>query len=620
MKVWNESQKRSCVITMIIAAVVLFLVTGISAGFSSNKCVLVEAESFSDLGGWSNDQQFMDQMGSPFLLAHGLGEPVEDAKTTVELPSKGKYRIWVRTRDWVAQWKVPGTPGKFRVLINGKAAKATFGTEGAKWHWQDGGIVEIRHKKIELSLDDLTGFEGRCDAILLSADTNLIPPDDAPGKWRRKLLHISEKPELAGEYDLVVIGAGVAGMTTAISASELGLSVALINNRPVLGGNSSSECRVGFAGRVCFKPYPNVGLLTKEISWSYGGAKRKFRFPTPQEAHVYQLKRLKEAKVDLFLNYHVNVVKTDSGQITEVGAQNIVNSKLLSFKGRWFADCTGDGCVGFLAGADFDMSPVHMGRTNLWKPKNTGKPSPFPRCPWAIDLTEKPFPGRGGKWECPNHRFRSFWGWFWESGFERDPIEEGEHIRDNNFRAMYGAWDCVKNVDKNYENHKLNSAVYISGKRESRRLLGDVILTAQDIKSGKKYPDGCVPAAWDLDVHIANPWFTDKVGHKKGFTQDPFISDAPMGKNTKYSPRPYWIPYRCLYSRNISNLFMAGRDISVTHYALGATRVQPTTGMMGEIVGMAASLCKKHNIDPRRVYPNHIDELKSLMKKGVGKN
>ena len=105
MKVWNESQKRSCVITMIIAAVVLFLVTGISAGFSSNKCVLVEAESFSDLGGWSNDQQFMDQMGSPFLLAHGLGEPVEDAKTTVELPSKGKYRIWVRTRDWVAQWK-----------------------------------------------------------------------------------------------------------------------------------------------------------------------------------------------------------------------------------------------------------------------------------------------------------------------------------------------------------------------------------------------------------------------------------------------------------------------------------------------------------------------------------
>ena len=193
MKVWNESQKRSCVITMIIAVVVLC--TGISAGASGGS-ILVEAESFTDLGGWSNDQQFMDQMGSPFLLAHGLGEPVEDAKTTVELPSKGKYRVWVRTRDWVAQWKVPGTPGKFRVLINGKAVKTTFGTEGAKWHWQDGGIVEIRHKKIELSLDDLTGFEGRCDAILLSADTNLIPPDDAPGKWRRKLLHISPAKSL----------------------------------------------------------------------------------------------------------------------------------------------------------------------------------------------------------------------------------------------------------------------------------------------------------------------------------------------------------------------------------------------------------------------------------------
>jgi len=586
-KVKKNPKKLFIRTTILLSLIILFSYS------MSAEAVLIEAESFQDTGGWVNDQQFMDQMGSPFLLAHGLGEPVKDAKTTVQLPSKGKYRVWVRTRDWVAQWKAPGAPGKFQVMIDGKAVKTIFGIEGVKWHWQDGGVVEIRQDTVELRLHDLTGFEGRCDAILLSADIDNIPQDDAPATWRRELLGISETPELAGEYDLVVVGAGIAGMTTAISASELGLNVALIHNRPVLGGNSSSEARVGLVGNLCFKPYPNVGLLTKEISWSYGGTERKYRFSTPEEAQAYQLKKLKEAKVDVFLNYHVNAAKTNTmGQITEVSAQNIINSKRLTFKGRWFADCTGDGTVGFLAGADFDMSPVRMGSTNLWSITDTGKSSPFSRCPWAIDLTEKPFPGRRGKWECPNWRFRDFGAWYWESGFEHDPFKEGEHIRDTNFRAMYGAWDCVKNIDKDYENYKIASAAYISGLRESRRLLGDVILTVQDMKSSKAYPDGCVPASWNLDVHIPNPWFTDRVADKEGFTLDPFIADAPMGENTRYSPRPYWIPYRCLYSRNIPNLFMAGRDISVTKYALGAVRVQPTTGMMGEIVGMAASICK----------------------------
>src|SRR5512138_2535900 len=103
--------------------------------------VFVEAEQFADLGGWDLDQQSMDQMGSPYLLAHGLGVPVKDAVTSLKFPSAGTYRVWVRTRDWVAPWKAPGTPGKFQVLIDGKALKQTFGTEGAEWHWQDGGTA-----------------------------------------------------------------------------------------------------------------------------------------------------------------------------------------------------------------------------------------------------------------------------------------------------------------------------------------------------------------------------------------------------------------------------------------------------------------------------------------------
>ena len=130
----------------------------------SRRTVLLEAERFQNLGGWVVDSQFMDQMGSPFLLAHGLGTPVRNATTTATFPVTGTYRVWVRTRDWVAPWKAPGKPGRFQVLVDGKALPTTFGVEGAAWHWQPGGTVQISAKQAKVALHDLTGFEGRCDA------------------------------------------------------------------------------------------------------------------------------------------------------------------------------------------------------------------------------------------------------------------------------------------------------------------------------------------------------------------------------------------------------------------------------------------------------------------------
>src|SRR5271166_6578377 len=121
--------------------------------------LLVEAEAFDGYGGWVLDQQFMDQMGSPFLLAHGLGTPVKDATTKVRVPRQGTYHVFVRTRDWVATWKAKGSPGRFQVLVGGKPLAATFGTEGAQWHWQSGGTAEITGPQISLALHDLTGFE-----------------------------------------------------------------------------------------------------------------------------------------------------------------------------------------------------------------------------------------------------------------------------------------------------------------------------------------------------------------------------------------------------------------------------------------------------------------------------
>ena len=590
--------------TMTILTVGVLVTTLVAQ--AAGREVLIEAEAFDDRGGWVVDQQFMDEMGSPFALAHGLGVPVKDASTVVTFPAAGKYHIWVRTRDWVAPWKAPGTPGKFQLLVDGKAVKTTFGTGGAKWHWQSGGAVEITNTKTVVALHDLTGFEGRCDAIVFSSDPKFKPPEDLKtmAPWRRKLLGRPETPPDAGKFDLVVVGGGIAGTAAALSAARLDAKVALIQDRPVLGGNNSSEVRVWLNGRMNFQPYPRIGDLVHELD-----QKRRAHYGPSNTADLYEDDRKialvrAEKNISLFLSHRANGVEMSKGRIAAVIAENITTGKRLRFVSRTVADCTGHGVIGALAGAEFQMTRKgHMGRCNLWNVVKTDKPAPFPRCPWALDLGDKPFPGRksGG--------LKSLGVWFWESGFDHDPFAKGEYIRDWNFRAMYGAWDALKNVDKLYPNHKLNWAAYIAGPRESRRIVGDVLLGGKDVVAGKVWPDACVPCTWSMDLHLPNKKY------EKGFEGDAFISRAHYTSFKK----PYWLPYRCLYSKNVANLFMAGRDVSVTHEALGTVRVMRTCGMMGEVVGMAASVCKKHDTTPRGVYKDHLDELKKLMKSGVGK-
>ena len=171
-----------------------------TAATASAAQVLVEAEGFDDPGGWVVDQQFMGRMGSPVLLAHGLGTPVADAVTTVTFPSAGTYRVWVRTRDWAATWNATGAPGRFQVLINGKPLATTFGTEGANWHWQDGGAVKIESRTARLALRDLTGFNGRCDAILFASDPSFRPSNEgkALADLRRSLLGLDTEPADGG--------------------------------------------------------------------------------------------------------------------------------------------------------------------------------------------------------------------------------------------------------------------------------------------------------------------------------------------------------------------------------------------------------------------------------------
>ncbi|MDD4788510.1 MAG: FAD-dependent oxidoreductase, partial [Pirellulales bacterium] len=214
--------------------------------------MFVEAESFADPGGWVLDTQFIQIMGSPYLLAHGLGEPVGDAVTTVTFPETGRYRVFVRTKDWVARWNAPGTPGKFQLIVDGKPLAETFGTKGADWHWHEGGEVSIEKRQVEVRLHDLAGFGGRCDAILFAKHAAYVPPNgnQPHAAWRQRLLGLPDEQVATDQFDLVVVGGGYSGCGTAISAARMGLKVALIQDRAVRGGNSRSEVRVWPQGKT----------------------------------------------------------------------------------------------------------------------------------------------------------------------------------------------------------------------------------------------------------------------------------------------------------------------------------------------------------------------------------
>ncbi len=435
---------------------------GLTANQLAATEVLVEAESFQDRGGWSLDTQFIRVMGSPYLLAHGLGRPVKDATTEIQVPAPGEYRVLVRTKDWVARWKAPGQPGRFQVLINGKPLSETFGTRGAEWFWQDAGTVTLTDTKVQLALHDLTGFEGRCDAILLTDDPDYTPPSDAEilPAWRRTLLGLPADPVEREPYDLVVVGGGYSGMGTAIAAARMGCRVAFLQDRPVLGGNGSSEVRVWANGLMRRGEFPRVGEIIDEFddnaSKSPGTAEE---FGDDLKEQVVRA----EPNIELFLNHHAYDVEMDGQRIAAVLALDTRTGEPSRFPARLFADCTGHGTIGDLAGADWEMTPKErMGMSNMWAWEELDEPVEFPETPWALDLEMKDFP-------YPRDHHGQ---WFWESGFDKDPIQEAEAIRDWNLRAVYGAFNAMKNRDgrDQHRNAQLTWIAFIGGPRESRRL------------------------------------------------------------------------------------------------------------------------------------------------------
>jgi hypothetical protein len=576
--------------------------------------ILVEAESFNNKGGWVIDQQFMDIMGSPYLMAHGLGDPVENAETAITITQAGTYRLFVRTRNWVAPWTKEEGPGRFQVLLDGKALEKTFGTGSGAWNWTDGGTVVLRENEYKLGLKDLTGFNGRCDAIVLTTDPDFLPPDDIEqlARFRSKQLGIPKKPIDAGEFDLVVVGGGMAGTCTALSAARLGVKVALIQNRPVLGGNNSSEVRVHLGARINVEPYPALGNLVNEIGPSRGG--------NAQPGDYYEDDKkinavYKENNISLFLNHHANGVQVKNGKISKVIAQHIETGRILAFSAPLFADCTGDGTIGVMAGAEYmsgresrstfneptapeKEDQLTMGVSVQWFSEKTDDPDPFPDLSWGIEMSEE-------KAEAVTRG-----DWDWETGMDKNMITEFEKIRDYGMLVVFSNWSYVKNhstAKHEFTNERLKWVAYIGGKRESRRLIGDFVLTETDLTEQRVQPDGTAPTTWTIDLHYPAP------ENKELFPGQEFKSIA-----RHIEIYPYPIPFRCLYSTNINNLMMAGRNISVSHVALGTIRLMRTGGMMGEVIGMAASLCKEKDVLPADIYHTYFSDLKELMTVGVG--
>ena len=570
------------------------------------QTVFVECESFEQKGGWALDQQFMDEMGSPYLLAHGLGKPVADASTSVNIPEAGKYKVWARTYNWTSPWSEKPGPGKFQIRIGKKTLKIVLGNTGRNWGWQYAGELALKAGKTTLALHDLSGFDGRCDAIYLSMDGT--EPKEFSIAERRAMLGLPEKPASAG-YDFVVVGGGISGMCAAVAAARQGLKVALVNDRPILGGNNSSEIRVHLGGTIEVGPYPALGRMQREFGHSKKG--------NAQPAENYEDGKKQswieaEPNVTLYAGCRAVAVEKSAGNlISAVLIRNIESNEETLLAAPLFSDCTGDGTIGYLAGADYrygregkaefgeSLAPDEpdtfvLGASVQWYSKQTPKPSKFPVFEYGLNFNDS------------NVQKVTMGEWTWETGMLHNMTTEFEYVRDYGLLVIYSNWSWLKNHIKTYPDRELDWVAYVSGKRESRRLMGDYIYKQDDIDKCVYHEDASFTTTWSIDLHFPDPEVTAD-----------FPGEEFKTKTIHNRIYPAAVPYRCLYSRNIDNLFMAGRDISVTHVALGTTRVMRTCGMSGEVVGLAASVCNRHDALPRDVYRKYLTELQALMKKGA---
>ncbi|HEY4064929.1 MAG TPA: FAD-dependent oxidoreductase [Puia sp.] len=411
-------------------------------------------------------------------------------------------------------------------------------------------------------------------------------------------------PERKAEHrsykaDLVVVGGGLSGACAAITAARAGIKVILVSDRPVLGGNASSEIRLWILGATSHMGNNNrwarEGGVVDEIL-----VENTYRNPEGNPVifdTVLLDKVVSEVNITLLLNTIVyKIEKASDSEISSVTGFCSQNSTTYELGAPLFCDASGDGIIGFLSGAAFRMGAESrgefgekfapskeygelLGHSLYFYSKDTGKPVKFIPPAYALkDIKGIP-------------RYRNFRAgedgcrlWWIEYGGRLDTVHDTETIKWELWKIVYGVWDHIKNSGEfaDAETLTLEWVGTIPGKRESRRFEGDYILRQQDVVEQREYEDAIAYGGWALDLHPADGVYSDQQGcmqyHSKGV---------------------YQIPYRSIYSRNISNLFLAGRIISATHVAFSSTRVMATCALTGQAAGMAAALCTRYGVKPR---------------------
>ena len=570
--------------------------------------VWVEAESFTDYGGWVVDTQFTHKMGSAYLLAPGVLKPVAPASAKVAIPRAGTWRLWVRTKDWLPEF----SPGQFVVEVAGTRSRTLGASRREGWTWENAGDFALAAGEAAVSLVDLTGALTRCDALLFTSDLAYVPPEGAAAlaAERRHLTGDDGKVSDCGTtFDLVVVGAGPGGLGAAFAAARNGLRVAVVHDRPVLGGNSSCEMQVTLNG---------AGRKGRESGLVCEAKMRRFRHEGWSYSDAYR--EMADEMKDRFFefpNERVMSAEKKGDAIAAVVSRNTLTGAQTRFRGRYFADGTGDGWLGIFAGAaymhgreardEYDEAPAPEKRDELtmsgcvmkdglvgYRHAYADHPVKYETPAWA-DVLPKGFTRRV-------HGLRGAW-WMENNGRFND-LEDPERARDQLVRISFAYWGWLKNespVKSQAANAYMAEIAWKNARREGFRLVGDYVMTANDALKGTMFPDRISYGGWSLDTH------------------DPLGMENPTG-NGFWRSHPhvpiYSIPYRCIYSKNISNLFLCGRSISVTHIAFGTIRVQSTLFQLGQAAGTAAAIaCEKGGITPRECGQRHIKELQQRLLK-----
>lgn len=414
--------------------------------------------------------------------------------------------------------------------------------------------------------------------------------------------------------EVTVIGGGLAGVCAAIAVARLGQRVSLVQNRPVLGGNSSSEVRVwvcGATGHGVNRYARETGIMGELF------VENQYRNPdgNPYLWDLIVLEAVKaEKNIELFLNTDVHEVEATGSevdrQIHSVTGWMMGSERKIRFESKMFLDCTGDGLVGFLAGAKFrigreahhefkeDWAPevaddITLGSTILFYTKDAGQLVKYIPPSFAKDISQTSIPVRrvmrSGDSGCHY--------WWIEWGGELDTVHENERIRDELWSVIYGIWDYIKNSGKfEADNMTLEWVGSLPGKREYRRFVGDYILNQNDIVAQEQFEDRVAFGGWSIDLHPPKGMYAEESGSKH------FHADGT-----------YHIPFRSLYSSNVNNLLFAGRNVSATHVAFGTTRVMATCAVMGEAAGTGAALSAMKGITPRELSQSHLAELQQTL-------